>query len=380
MISHRLNIILIYLNIIMIEIQDKIYKTKILHKDMKKSVSILFVLLLLGSINFVFAQCPITPGAHGVKIGDQCFDCGMSDGICPIEFGVTEACFDPDCPSGNYWSRYSIEGFPLQSSEDDPRIIDLTKENKLFLIITNTGLNEGDDVNFDVKEKDGLLDADDEIKTITGEVNSFGTAIGNYSIKDIEDLNEPEEDENKEGEILELYFEANVGGDLITSTILYVNTTYEAIEIGSCGDYELEEECNNDDYQVGDDGLPADNVTGSCTYHYDGKCNWEEGICIKQTWQYADSANPEDCSEAVEVPCSYSESEKIGDCNVDDFFKISYTPTQVQEGCAAYTTGPIPCPQKLKIPFFGIYGFIASIFIISGIYFLLLRRQEIKDF
>lgn len=61
---------------------------------MKRLLILVFVLIF---VSVVYAQCPITPGRHGVEVEGICYDCGEVDGVCPEDFGVDCIVCDEDC-------------------------------------------------------------------------------------------------------------------------------------------------------------------------------------------------------------------------------------------------------------------------------------------
>ena len=77
--------------------------------------TLLIILIFLFSVNIVFGvePAPCDPNKDGVKVGDWCYNCGDSDGVCPNDF-VADTCtpqttIDPDCVSGICSQRIQSE-------------------------------------------------------------------------------------------------------------------------------------------------------------------------------------------------------------------------------------------------------------------------------
>ena len=365
---------------------------------MKKSV-LIFILGLIIFSGFIIAQdhpCQGGDGSiHGVEIGGECFNCNstFSDGICPDEFSDTKVCieeWDFDCPppvKENWWSE-SSSGYPaitpiteedptyFKQREADPLLIDLQSGKTLYLTIINTGLSQGENITFWIFESTGMHDV---IKEINGSVSN-GKSVVPFRIENIADLNGKESDgdpkeENKEGDILELYFYTNITDYDSIVYSLFINTTYG--EAGpstkDCGIYNTLEECENDDDDQ--DGVEDYRTEGDCTYVSYTICTWDGDSCNNDLGpETILEGTEEECEEGRRViTCSYTSGDSIGNCDAgDDFFKATYTSTQ--EGCDAWESGPIPCPRQLRVPFFGFYSFIASLFIIGLLYFLINKR------
>jgi len=358
---------------------------------MKKGVLIIIFLSVLMSITFVYAGChPICnpdpdgtgpqtcdPNLHGVYIDRWCFNCGANDGICPEDFGIICIDDDPDCPPETR-ALWSLDNISIEKITDDPLLINTFPNGKiLYMVVEDTGLSTGT-VNFMVYEDDTL---DDKIgEGIEGEIDENGIAIGIFEINDAKDLNGVSDPED----IYEIFFMADVLGDSYSSDILNVNLTLEEEgEASVCGDYDVDD-CNKDP-----DGAAEKMILSifgdteyeepeGCTYFHEGNCTWnftgtEE--CNFLNWTEEDENNdPDICEEVSDLVCGYSEKGRIGDCKLgDDFFKVIYNSTQ--SGCEGWTSNLIPCPEELRVPFFGFYGFIISILIIGLIYFF--KRQEI---
>ena len=236
-------------------------------------------------------------------------------------------------------------------------------------------MSSGENVTFDIWERDTGFD--DNLTLVIGTVVD-GTAIAEFYIDNIDDLNEEGKDENEEGKIQDLYFLA----EGVTSETLFINTTYSGEGPGTkdCGIYETSGECDADDDEQGG----VEHITygegeyEGCEYISYTVCTWDGDSCNNDLGPESVVEGDEEIWEGGKrtITCSYESGDPIGDCQAGDaFFKATYT--SGQEGCSDWTSGPIPCPRQLSVPFFGFYSFIASLFVI-GLLYLFLERRFIK--
>ena len=366
---------------------------------MKKSVLVLLVIGLLATTSFIIAQgCGGRSDEygeiHGVEIDGECYDCGADDGICPEDFGVSqEDCTnegarprDPDClgpvTEEAFWSEDGDTAILTEPFE-----VDMFGSTTIHMVVTNTGLPEDTTVYFTIEESDGLLDdgdlIDDALGTFEGIVVAGGKAIGNMTINDSDDLGP-----DSEG-IYELLFNAEDAGETWSnSASIDINWTDlgGGPSPGSCDWYNDnggESACNEDAYGTSRPSPEcARDPVGTCTYACDSNCTWNinTSICENLEWEYLEPGNETPC-DVSDVICSYVEvaGAQIGDCAVDDSYKISYQDTSGQAECEDWISGPIPCAQRLQVPFFGFYSFISSMIAICLVYvFLIQKRKFIK--
>lgn len=329
----------------------------------KKGV-LLFVLCLLVTTSFVIAQDhPCEAGnesINGVYIGGECFNCGEEDGICPEDFGAICEVSDPECPQIPiyFWSED-------ESTQIDTLFVDMSVGKTIKAIGVNTGLSG--DVNIEVYEDDGIS-GDDSLGTIIGTVTN-GKLIGTYVIEEADNITGGKTDDPDLE--YELYFKVN--GERSNTLI----TTFDylgAEEIDSCGDYKNQSACNNDTENVGGDvsNIPPPDPVGDCVFGWEGMCVWNSTDCKQETIQITISGT--DCIPS-DVTCSYTEGPQIGDCDAgDDFYQITYETNDI--GCEDWTSNPIPCARRLRVPFFGFYGFIVSALMIGLIYVFLKVKKN----
>jgi len=347
---------------------------------MKKSWVFVFLIIgILSMTNFVLAHfCqgdPVDTSKHGVEIDGECFNCGVDDGICPIDFGVAEA----DCPGEEtdcgteitatyFWSKDGT------TNMGDKLAIDMASDLpvKLKIVGLNTGLTD-ENYDVDVHEYDyGAIGNDEDLGTVVGVVTS-GKLIAEYNISEMKNITGTSDPENSEaGEAFyELYFE--IPGTK-TTNIPRLNITFDygTEAPKTCEDYTIGTECN---------AVPTkedSRTNGACVYLFDVSCSWNGTVCKTITGPET-AENPEECTDAVAVSCTYNEAQKTGDeCKRDDFFRVSYTPIVGSSSeCTAWTSQPIPCPQTLKLPFFGIFEFLISLGLISIIYVFLIKKETL---
>ncbi len=341
---------------------------------MKKSV--LFIALLLVMTNFVIALHPCEgddESINGVYIDGECFNCGNNDGICPENFGADCVVPDIDCvsdtgePDAPFWSLDGTTIIPGSYIE-----IDLLEGEDLVLIVPDTGLTNGEKLDMDIYENDPY--ADDYITTIEGTVNAEGTAVASYEIAVLEDINNPNEGSEK-GD-LALYFESQGR----RSFDLTINLTIGQLGgIETCSEYANNITC--------EENLGEAAVLEGAYLEYDQQgpnCLRRESM-VGCEWNYT----TETCSPAPSVieyhpdndgctitatSCKYTESGNT-ECGAgDEFFQVSYTSDD--PSCKDWTTTAIPCPQELKVPFFGTYAFITTLSLISLIYVYLIFRKK----
>lgn len=336
----------------------------------KKRGLIILLISLIAITSFASAasQCA-TQGVHGVEIAGYCFDCGESDGICPEDFGVSEA----DCPGDNdctyvssgFWSLNGINMIQ-GNNQNHPLHLDSTYtiENKrLYLIVTNTGQTSGN-IALDIFENGDNT----KLETRNAKINSLGVATGNWTA-----------DFNDAG-VHKVYFKW--GNKQFNN--LYINFTIGSESADVCADYTISGEtiCNNDPDRIGGDisnieYYPSENEN-TCQFFDISKCTWANGKCSLEIETKLNESynNNLDCNAYFNnnpKSCVYNEN-KEGNCVTDDFFRITYTSTA--NDCPQLTPAVIPCPQRLRVPFFGIFGFITSIIVISLIYLVLNKRKE----
>jgi hypothetical protein len=350
---------------------------------MRKEVLVFIV--LLGLISVVTAYHPFCDPdgleeIQGVYIDGVCYDCGADDDVCPSDYGaVCGGIADDDCvydPVG-FWS---LDGSTKFTGVFD---VDPTVGRDVYLVVQNTGVDAGIDISFDIYEDDPVDDDDmgsilctvlsDNSCNVTWTVDQDSLEPGYGSVGDqestIDDLSEP-------GGIL--YFIA----DGIVSEDLKLNITYEIVEpeITSCSGYLDPDNCTDDNESVGDNNLPEDKeYSPDCFLTYDGDCVWtgtDECSQTTTTKKRTNPPNPDTCAEVEEVTCTYPASlEQKGSCTGgEQFFTIKYI-SDTPATCDSWETQPIPCPAKLRVPFFGIYGIIATLSIIALIYGFLIKRD-----
>ncbi|HLD55137.1 MAG TPA: hypothetical protein VJB35_02645, partial [Candidatus Nanoarchaeia archaeon] len=277
-----------------------------------------------------------------------------------------------------------------------------------------TGILNG---SFEIFEDDPAFD--DEIRTginaISGAFSNvgFGMVLGEWTIT--------EEDYSKTNDYDGFYFTIN-GYESGKLTVLVQDSTAE------CKDYENKISCNSCDNfgcnaaennvnekvfkaypevwnntRCGDEIL----VPGLCNYLMQCKCVWDDILnACSYTWEFIPGL---DCGSTPIIGlCSYSENSN-DNCE-DGFLEYSWTTIWswgADNGYADFNNGPsnninnyflqnglyyydplklsrncvggsniIPCSAKIRIPFFGFYNFIITIFLIVGIYYLIYLRKN----
>lgn len=332
-------------------------------------------LFLLFLVSFVSAaQCPITPGSHGAQIGGQCYDCGVDDGVCPIDYGANCLVRDDDCTYEPevFWSLDDFSKF-----NNNPLMVDIAAGGDIHMVATETGLPNGTEVVFNVFEKDDFLNGDDLVKAgIIGSVveGPGGKAIGIWNIQE-DDLNDVIDGLDGSVDNLEFYFNASVTSEISSTPYLMVNLTFGGGIINTCSDYNNPLDCAADAQNVS----PTDTTrqeSAECTYNVDWSCQWNNNQCSPSSVESEGTPfNSSICSAPRTTACSYPiEDSTESACSTgNDFFTVNYI-SEDTLNCPQWTSQPIACPLEVKVPFFGAYGILITLSFISSVYFFYRRR------
>jgi len=182
----------------------------------------------------------------------------------------------------------------------------------------------------------------------------------------------------------------------------------DCINIKSCSDYLVEEECINDDSSVGC-GVAAGNVEANhpfviCGEGYDCACIWDaedeecrpsytsspkgySGICAD------DEYTEDDCDDGFlmynwtsdwtwghEGWSSDTECKNVQEtsgCVEGEDGRWYYDPDGSYDGCQPGGT-VVECPAHIQVGFFNVWNFIIAIVILVAIYFLMERKRKKK--
>ncbi|MBD3247525.1 hypothetical protein GF378_02800 [Candidatus Pacearchaeota archaeon] len=352
--------------------------------------AIAFVLIsVLLLVELSSAYHPICdPGddadVRGVYIDGTCYDCGDLDEVCPEDYNVQCAANglpDDDCVyiEGSFWSKDGSN--PITETEDSKCKSDFSYGDKMYMVISGIELANDVRVNFTVREFG--FGYGDEI--VNGNIHanvSGGKVVGEWTIKEQEWI---------DAESTEFWFEAVAqGGYNLQSKsgsygILILNQTFEEdAGINVCEDYTNEDNCTNDVEGVAAGPVRREDPEDSeCYFNSTIYCGWDGENCnTTRTSEKQDPGNEGNglCREEnARDSCVYSQEEKIGNCEAgDQYFKVRYSTSDSESDCEPWETQPIPCPAKLRVPFFGTYSIIACISIIAIIYALI--NLNFKDF
>ena len=310
---------------------------------------------------------------------------------------------DSNQPSA-YWA--DLEGIPI-----DDFIYTINELNEVYLVITNTGLNEGDEVTLTIKEKDyftGLcVGNDDPIDTFTGIVNSNDMVFHLWTMEqtDFELANSDGILCPDEGEYYDFYFESSLAtsGTLNTTINQDINPENYCsdIPIPDCTSYGFNQTACEEDTCDVSQGIPPPNCgidnncychfnevtgcekisapigepgeppTGWCTYNsvFDGNCtagDYQVSYTYSGTWTWNDS-NPTSNDDTCNDTWPFSE----GECH--------YDPLLSSVGCEA-TSGSniLLCPAQIQLSFFSTLNLIAAAILLVIVYYLLTRKKKTK--
>ena len=230
------------------------------------------------------------------------------------------------------------------------------------LVLKDSGLPEGTEVNFDIYEDDTFLD--DFIRTVNANVIN-GTVIAEWTIT--------QEDIDKTSDYGEFYFEVN--GEVSSFLSITFVEGLNCNEVVTCLDYTDQSLCENDNAlcQVASDSIPED-----------VDCNDPLIECFCSWNVSGNVCNPSFTVSEMEIEveieigtCTYTS--ETGD-NCDDGF-LSYSWTADWDGTPESRplecvdgSRTIECPAQIQLGFFGIYNFIVTALIIAVIYILLILR------
>ena len=242
------------------------------------------------------------------------------------------------------------------------------------LVLQNSGLSQGTNVSFDIKEDDLVLN--DNIRTENASIDSNGTAVANWTITQADLDSATDGILNEDFDDMTFFFTAN--GD--TSNILDITIVGSAdacSDIVICSDYPDEASCENDDAlcQVAQDSVPS-NVDCDDDFR-DCRCIFDEDTnSCESGFDQNDDGSPPPVGTCIFV------SNTTDTCD-DGFLSYSWVAGwsgAIEDRPAECVDGSrtIECPAEIQLPFFGVYNFIVIILIIAFIYtILILRRKEL---
>lgn len=363
------------------------------------------VMLLVGLFLILSNVLLISAGPHplcnpkgnssikGVFINGACYNCGDADEVCPLIYGANcgseEIYRDVDCvyTETRFWSLNSNGGSTIEGGKVTINVI---AGLDLYLVITETGLLAGTEVTFEIRDKNFI--GFDLVDTITAQVdNTSGkNAIATWHIEDsgagaaiVQSILDSSDGFGETAGDEPFYFVAyetdreewHGASESGVSNNLKISITFGGVSYETCADYTTfkEDACEADIGDVGDN--PVVVTRDGCNYGTTGYCAWysQEDKCIQmQSNETVLNEDAEACTnpEPRAFPCSYPNEVKIGSCaDGDEFFKVRYSAPSTQTECASYETQLIPCPETLKLPFFGLYGIVMSLSLISLVYF-----------
>lgn len=291
---------------------------------------------------------------------------------------------------------------------------------KVFLVLFNSGLDSGTEISFEIYEDDDLMD--DEIKTITGIVDSEGNIEVEWIITQ-EDL----EKGTKNGVFTEDYndmvFYFKVNEKTSNDLGITVREISDCIDKGICMDYKTKEACEEDSCAIASENIKINNlgvICGEEVYNSLTQC-YENTTCFC-SWNDVEGCGP---NYKIEVSrcdvggpstpltigsCSYTE-DTTDDCE-DGFLSYSwignwtwgntiyadpgnedylenpvgewhYDPkdgvgVRMYEKCVKGET-MIPCPAQIQLPFFGVYSLVIAVAIIVLVYILISKKKKRKS-
>ncbi len=331
--------------------------------------------------------------------------------LCDVENGYRYDLFDQTCePYGLgepivYWASEDNMDFAVDSIDV------IIGETSVLLVFKNSGYLEGEEVSFDIYEKD-FWTPDDFIRTVIGSVVDFEgnlVLVASWTITqaDIEATGET----NFEGFYFEVY---DSDATLYTSNDLEIDIIQAPIceAIIMCMDYSTQENCENDLglCQVASYSVSLNNPEIDCSNQYiTCTCAWNEitgcgpswtagyggydiGMCAYSEntddncddmfltyswtaiWEWDASNNWDD-----EMYCVTNYNGDMGDCVEDppESGFWHYDPELMNEECAS-GQNVVPCPARVQLSFFNIYNLIGAIIIIVLIYLVLNLRKKKK--
>ncbi|MEK6873341.1 MAG: hypothetical protein AABW91_00700 [Nanoarchaeota archaeon] len=172
------------------------------------------------------------------------------------------------------------------------------------------------------------------------------------------------------------------------------------ININSCGDYTTKEKCENFNPNSVKNSIESlgRGIVGSSPGNFcdsprevskDGKCAILSGPCECRWDNVANKCQSffliEECSsdDPYITYCRTQTNQIINKCNTDNVYEISWTGQVVdsvgevvEENTQFCKDGvkTFPCPSTSKVPFFGMFSLIVSLFIIGVVYFFARKK------
>jgi len=296
--------------------------------------------------------------------GEEGVDCG----------GPCAPCTNP---APNWVSADAYETI-ITSSQENPRIF---IEGITFrMIVTNSELSQGDTADFYIRERDSVTD--DNIRTISGTVDSNGKASADWTIQeaDLEAASGALDNEDSIYATFEFYFRLNGDSDIESGELVVLNEGGEEptectddMCIGAQDCMDLTEICCTSENPCGITHTLPECDTYECTCMWDsdsGECNtiWSASGDLSQGYCIVDYVLTQTCDDA-----------NVASGTIQTTW-ISGTSNEGQTECNALNGNVFSydCPAEIALPFFGTWGIIATIAIIIGIYVALSLRTENK--
>ena len=280
----------------------------------------------------------------------------------------------------------------------------------ITLSIANTDLDGGTSIDFNIKERDLLVD--DEIKTISGVVDQEGNAEVSWTITQA-DLSSASGILGDEEEY-EFYFEVEkdslilMSGNLLTGE---VRTDYFCDETMVCGDYKTQGECGGNNCELAGDPEAGcgdqTSIEEGCYYETNCACRWNSNVNICESIIEEVFMGACESGEVYPVTRGKCSIQETTEDNCDDGFLTYswiaswdwqdniYTEESTVPGDLGSIEDPegtfhypnskwskctdksntIPCPAQIQLPFFGFSNFFISFVLIGLIYVLMNFNQ-----
>ncbi len=311
--------------------------------------------------------------------GEEDIDCG----------GPCEPCTYPNA----FWAENTVLETAIITDEESPLLI-TPGITTVKMIVTNSGLSVGETADFYIREDDFL--GDDNIRTISGSVDSNEKAVGIWTITEADLTAAGDNDDT-----YEFYFRLNNDNDL-ESGILYTIDEEEIPPIGDectsemCLDIVTCEDapevcCNEDNCGVAEYSASLIDPSITCGVDANCGCTWYGGECITYI-EYFGDGGVEGGGDPI-GRCLYN-TNVFDDCSDGGIFSYDWWGTWIwspenpehndpngeQANCIASSgTISFDCPAEIALPFFGTWGILVTVALIIVIYLVLnLKKSKHK--
>ena len=246
---------------------------------------------------------------------------------------------------------------------------------KVKLLLKSYDVFDGTQVTFKIREQDNTYLTDDDIKSITAQVDANKRASATWLITQ-SDLNLASSGEEEVGLIF--YFEARdaennliiTSGDLEIDGVLGQESCQDVL---ICGDYFQEDYCMSDICSTIEDSVP---LSTDCTEELTSCfCAWdsEESACdaVVENFVFEDGIL-QSLGQCVIKANKDSDPNGCADGSITYTWDATWNGDPLKRPISCTPTGgyTLSCPAEVQLPFFGFYNFIIALAFVMAIYLI----------